>query len=172
MQRNSWEKQYPALKKILLMTYNAEKKSYTVMWGEKLPTPAVWEKIIISKSPIPPSSTYVQWHVSHLGGGGRNGFDYMHVIKWWFSRLKFCISKIENTPKKYTNGKRKFSGMLSFLFVDKRKLFAMKLSLEEINLVSTQRMERLACFEPTKVARILKNLEVHSVLYGQGTKRF
>ena len=96
----------------------------------------------------------------------------MHVIKWWFSRLKFCISKIENTPKKYTNGKRKFSGMLSFLFVDKRKLFAMKLSLEEINLVSTQRMERLACFEPTKVARILKNLEVHSVLYGQGTKRF
>ena len=26
MQKNSWEKQYPALKKILLMTYNAEKK--------------------------------------------------------------------------------------------------------------------------------------------------
>ena len=25
MQRNSWERQYPALKKILLMTHNAEK---------------------------------------------------------------------------------------------------------------------------------------------------
>ena len=25
MQKNSWEKQYPALKNILLMTYNAEK---------------------------------------------------------------------------------------------------------------------------------------------------
>ena len=37
MQRNSWEKQYPALKKnILLMTYNAEKKSYSVMWGKKI----------------------------------------------------------------------------------------------------------------------------------------
>ena len=26
MQRNSWDKQYPALKKILLMAYNVEKK--------------------------------------------------------------------------------------------------------------------------------------------------
>ena len=43
--------------------------------------------------------------------------------------------KIENTPIKDTNGKRKFSGMLSFLFVDKRKLFTMKLSFEEFNLV-------------------------------------
>ena len=55
MQRNSWEKQYPALKKILLMTYNVEKKkSYTVT------PPEVWEKIITSKSPIPPSPTDVQ----------------------------------------------------------------------------------------------------------------
>ena len=30
MQRNSWDKQYPALKKILLMAYNAEKKNLTV----------------------------------------------------------------------------------------------------------------------------------------------
>ena len=36
MQRNSWEKQYSALKKILLMTYNAEKKSYTVICGGKI----------------------------------------------------------------------------------------------------------------------------------------
>jgi len=36
MQRNSWEKQYPALKKILLMTYSAEKNSYSIMWGEEL----------------------------------------------------------------------------------------------------------------------------------------
>ena len=35
MQRNSWEKKYPALKKILLMTYNTEKKSYTVNVGKK-----------------------------------------------------------------------------------------------------------------------------------------
>ena len=43
--------------------------------------------------------------------------------------------KIENTPIKDTNGKRKFKRMLSFLFVDTRELFAMKLSFEEFNLV-------------------------------------
>ena len=76
---------------------------------------------------------------------------------WWFSR-----PKIENMTIKDTNGQRKFNGMLSFLFVDKRKLFAMKLSFEEFNHGS------LACFQATKAARIRKKLEVHSVLYGQG----
>ena len=84
-------------------------------------------------------------------------------------KTKVLHFKIENTPIKDTNGKRKFNGMLSFLFVDKRKLFAMKLSFEEFNLVSAR---RLACFEPTKAARILNKLEVHYVLYGQGTIRF
>ena len=32
--------------------------------------------------------------------------------------------------------------------------------------------ERLACFEPTKAARFLKTLEVHSVLYDQRKVRF
>ena len=35
MQINSWEKKHPALKKISLMTYNAEKNSYTVISREK-----------------------------------------------------------------------------------------------------------------------------------------
>ena len=43
--------------------------------------------------------------------------------------------KIENTPIKDTNGKSKFKRMLSFHFVDKRKLFAMTLSFEKFNLV-------------------------------------
>ena len=43
--------------------------------------------------------------------------------------------KIENTPTKDTNGKKKFKRMLSFLFVDKRKLFSMNLYFEEFNLV-------------------------------------
>ena len=42
---------------------------------------------------------------------------------------------IEITPIKETNGKRKFKRMLRFLFVDKRELFALKLSFEEFNLV-------------------------------------
>ena len=41
----------------------------------------------------------------------------------------------ENTPIKDTNGKRKLKRMLCFLFVNKRKLFAVKLSFEEFNLV-------------------------------------
>ena len=62
MQRNSWETQYPALKKILLMTHNAEKNIlHRRMRGKKILTPEVWEKMITSKSPISPFSTNVQW---------------------------------------------------------------------------------------------------------------
>ena len=54
--------------------------------------------------------------------------------------------KIENTPIEDTNGKTKFSGMLSSLFVDKRKLFTMKLSFEEFKLVSTRRIVAVGLF--------------------------
>ena len=59
-----------------------------------------------------------------------------HVVVFNTKVLHF---KIENTPIKDTNGKRKFKRMLSFLFVDKRKLFAMKLSFEEFNIVLHRR---------------------------------
>ena len=49
--------------------------------------------------------------------------------------------------------------MLSFLFVDKRKLFAMTLSFEGFHLVFYG-SERWACFEAYKAARFLKTLEV------------
>ena len=42
-------------------------------------------------------------------------------------KTKVLHFKTENTPIKDTNGKRKFNGMLSFLFVDKRKHFAIKM---------------------------------------------
>ena len=73
-------------------------------------------------------------------------------------KTKVLHFKIENTATKDTNGQRKLKIMLSFLFVDRRKLFALKLSFEEFNHGS------LACFEATKAARIRKKLEVHSVL--------
>ena len=50
-------------------------------------------------------------------------------------KTKVLHFKIENTQIKDTNGKRKFKRMLSFLFVDKRKFFAITLSLEGFNLV-------------------------------------
>ena len=50
-------------------------------------------------------------------------------------KTKVLHFKIENTLMKEANGKRKFERMLRFHFVDKRDLFAMKLSFEEFNLV-------------------------------------
>ena len=61
-------------------------------------------------------------------------------------KTKVLHFKIENTLIKDTSGKGKFKRMLSFLFVDKRKLFAMKLSFEEFNLVSTRRIGVLGLF--------------------------
>ena len=80
MQRNSWEKQYPALKKILLMTYNAEKKNLTLLHLQRF-----GRKLLQTSN----------GHVNHLGSGGRNGFDtsvnaihqqngWRAFIKWWF----------------------------------------------------------------------------------------
>ena len=50
-------------------------------------------------------------------------------------KTKFLHFKVENTPIRLTNGKRKFKRMLIFLFVDKRELFVAKLFFQEFNLV-------------------------------------
>ena len=74
MQINSWEKHH-ALKKILLMTFNAEKKSYTVIYREKISNSReVWENhpYPTLQPTLPQTSNS---HVNHLGGEGRNGFD-------------------------------------------------------------------------------------------------
>ena len=106
MQRNSWDKQYPALKKTLLMTYNVEKKSYSVMWGKKFLTPEVWRKnyyLKITHTPLLHLGPMVMltirgwrkkliWHLSKCHPS-TNG--WRALIKWWFSRLKFCISRLK-----------------------------------------------------------------------------
>ena len=70
-------------------------------------------------------------------------------------------------PIKDSNGKGQFKEMLVFLFVDKRKIFVTKLSLEEFNTLFFT-SELLACFGSTKAAKFWKKSQVHSVLYGQG----
>ena len=115
------------------------------MPGKKFLTPEVWEKILTqTKSPIPPSSTKVKWSTTsgmekkriwHLSGCHPStkwlaGVHHVVVFK-----TKVLHFKIENTPIKDTNEKRKLKKMLRFLFVNKRKLFAMKLSFEEFKLV-------------------------------------
>jgi len=71
---------------------------------------------------------------NRIGSGEEaGGFDTLvDVIRQQTKVLHF---KIENTPIKDTSGKRKSKRMLRFLFVDKRELFAKKLSCEEFNLV-------------------------------------
>ena len=83
-------------------------------------------------------------------------------------KTKALHFKIENTPIKDTNGKRKFKRMLSFLFVDKTKAFRYEIVFRGIQPCFLHGgSERLACFEPTKAARFLKTHEVHSVPYDQ-----
>ena len=67
MQRNSCEKQYPALKKISLMTYNAGKKSYTIIRrGKNISNSRSLGKIItLTKSPVTPSPQTSNGHVNH-----------------------------------------------------------------------------------------------------------
>ena len=132
------------------MTYNAEEiKSYTVICREKkfLNSREVWEKIITqTKSPIPASPTNVQWSCQLFRGWGKKQvwqLSKCHLSTKWLAHVHhvvvFMINvlhfKNENTPIKDTNGKRKLKRMLCFLFVNKRKLFAVKLSFEEFNLV-------------------------------------
>ena len=144
---------YPALKKISLMTYNAKKNLAPLYVREKISNSGeVWEKILpvqtkSVKSPIPHPPTNVQWSCQPFRGWGKKQIWHLcqkcHPSTKWLARVhdvvifktKVLHFKIENTPIKDTNGKRKFKRMLSFLFVGKRQLFAMKLSFEEFNLV-------------------------------------
>ena len=72
------------------------------------------------------------WHLSKC-----------HPLTKWLARVhhvavfktKVLLLKIENTPIKDTNGKRKFKTILNFLFLEKGELFDMKLCFEEFNLV-------------------------------------
>ena len=141
-----------------------KKKSYTVyILGKKFLTPERFGKKISTKSvkwPIPDSPTNVQWSCQPFRGWGKKRIWHLckcHPSTKWLARVHHVVVfktkvlhfKIENTPIKDTNGKRKFKRMLSFLSVDKRKLFAMTLSFEEFNLVFYG-SEHLACFEPTR----------------------
>ena len=68
------------------------------------------------------------------------------------ARPKICIfkkNKIKNTSIKITNEKRKFKITLSFLFVDQRKLFAMKFyPSRNSNMFSSQRAAWLVFNQP------------------------
>ena len=118
------------------------------MSGKKYRTPEIWEKILTqTKSSIPPSPPPPKKsHGQPNKGWEKRRIWYLskcHPSTKWLARVhqvvvfktKVLYFKIENTPIKDPNGMRKFKRMLSFLSVDKRQLFAMKLSSQEFNLV-------------------------------------
>ena len=115
------------------MTYNAEKKIFhRYMSGKKFLTPEAGKKIVTQTKHTPPPQ---KSNCQPLRGRRKKRICLAH-FQYVFSRLnKVLHFKIDNTQRKDTNGKRTFKRMLSFLLVEKRKLFGMKLSFEEFNLV-------------------------------------
>ena len=75
-------------------------------------------------------------------------------------KTKFLHFKIENTPLK-DKWEEKIEKNALFLFCGPTKAF-------RYEIVFRGKVGRFACFEPTKAAKSLKKLQVHSVLYGQG----
>ena len=101
------------------------------------------------------------WHLSKCHPSTTWLARFHHVVVF---KTKVLYLKIENTPIKDTNRKRKFKRMLSFLFVDKRELFLVKLSFAEFNLVFlTADQSAWRGLNQPEAARFLKKLEVHSV---------
>ena len=156
MQRNSWKNNILHWKKHYTVECGGKKISNSRAGGP--PTPEVWKKELLPqlnhpyplphKSPIVMSTIYGVgekriWHLSKCHASTKWLARVQHVVVFKTKVLHF---KIVYTRIKGTNGKRKFNGMLSSLFVDKRKLFAMKLSFEEFKLVSTRRIVALGLF--------------------------
>ena len=109
------------------------------------------------KSAIPYCPTNVQWSCQPCRGWGKKRIWHLckcHPSTKWLARdhdvvvfkTKVLHLKIENSPIKNTNGKRKFKRMFSFLFVGKRKLFAMTYFSRNSTLFSTRRIGALGLF--------------------------
>ena len=96
--------------------------------------------------------------VNHIEGGRRGGFDTLvpHPSTKWLARVHHVVVfktkvlhfKIENTPIKDTNEKRKFKRMLSFLSVGKRgRAFRYEVVVSRNStLFSSRRIRELGLF--------------------------
>ena len=104
--------------------------------------------------------------VKHLGGEGRNGFDtFVNVIHqqngwrafimWWFSRLKFCISrlKIRNKRHKWKEKVQKNICSVSSLWINESFSLWNCLSRNS-TLFSTQRIGALGLFWTSHVSEV------------------
>ena len=83
--------------------------------------------------------------------------------------------KVKNTPLKHTDGKGNFKRMLSFLQVDKGRLFFIKLSFVEFKIHEifiTAVRSGWPVLKRHQVAKFLKNFQVNCVLCSQESDIF
>ena len=139
------------LKKNLTPLYVREQISYSR---------EVWEKILqiqtkSVKSPTPHSPTNVQWSCQPFRGWGKKRIWHLskcHRSTEWLTRFHHVVVfktkvlhfKIENTPIKDTNGKRKFKRMLSFLLRTKKSFPLWNCLSRNSALISTRRIGALS----------------------------
>ena len=132
------------------------------------------------ESPIPHSPTIVQWSCQPFRGWGKKRIWHLskcHRSTEWLTRFHHVVVfktkvlhfKIENTPI-WHKWKEKVQKNAQFSFCGQTKAFRYEIVFRGIQPHGGS--ERLACFEPTKAARFLKTLEVHSVLYDKRKVRF
>ena len=135
------------------------------------------------KSAIPHCPTNVQWSCQPCRGWGKKRIWHLcecHPSTKWLARdrdvvvfkTKVLRLKIEYSPIK-TQMERGSSKECSVSVLWTNESFSLWLFFRGIQpCFLHDGSERLACFEPTKAARFLKTLEVHSVLYDQRKVRF
>ena len=122
--------------------YSAEKKLTPLYVREKCLAPEVWEKknLAQTKSPIspppaPPPLRKVKWATTQgVGKKPANLTPLVDVIRqqngwrtfimWWFSRLKFCISRLKIRRKK-TQVERQISSECSDSFLRANESFSL-----------------------------------------------
>ena len=131
-----------------------------------------------------PLPTNVQWSCQPFRGCGKKQIWHLskcHPSTKWLAHVHHVVVfktkvlhfKIESTPVKNTNGKKKVQKNAQFPLCGQTKAFRYEIVFRGIQPCFLHGgSERLACFEPTKAARFLKTLEVHSVLYDQRKVRF
>ena len=120
-----------------------KKVFHRYMWAKKFLTPEVWEKIIIStKSRIHASPTNVQWSCQPFRGLGKKRIWHLskchpsmkwlaRVVMLWFSRLKFCISRLIKRRWKIQM-KREIQWNAQFPFCGQTKAFRYEIVFRRI----------------------------------------
>ena len=137
------------------------------MSGKKFLTPERFGKKFWNYykiSPIPHSPTNVQWSCQPFRGWGKKRIWF---IMWWFSRLRFCISRCKIRRWK-TQMERESSKECSVSFLWTNESFSLWNCLSRNStLFSIRQIGALGLFWANQGSEVSEGIEVHSALYDQ-----